>query len=147
MSVDGMHERDLIFTKVSTLVGGRVFRGIPDAETHARFSNGDVRPYLAILFGTPFPTLLNVPFNGGESDVPHMMTFTITAYAGDGLIAERTSASVRNLLRDWSPIEQITTPIESGGGYSATTVDPNKKPSRFEEGSHFSFNINLGPDL
>lgn len=145
MSVDGMIERAAIVARLQTLAGGRVYRGIPDDETHARFSGGEVRPYYAITFGVPYPVERGKTMGAGDRQTPHIMRTTIIAFAGDQETAEQAGADGRNLLRDWQATATCT-PLASLGGANGTNSDGKKKPTRFDETSFFTTIINMGPD-
>lgn len=146
MSVDGLPERAAIMARAKTIAGGRSTKGVLDEETHQRFLAGDAKPYFGFLFGTPTPAPRGASITGLDKDTPHMMMFTVAAYAGDPDLAERASSQMAALLRDWRPTVTTTTITGEGGSGTASNLSGQKKPSRFVEYSHWSFIINMGPD-
>ena len=146
MSVDGILERKAVMARLKTLAGGRVFKGVPDDETHKRFEDGSIKLYFVVLFSVPEPMVMGRSMTGGDSETPHSFVITVTAYADDADTAEQGAVAVRGLLRDWSPNAATATPFSGLGGYITNNSDARKKPTRFSEGSHFTCEINLGAD-
>lgn len=146
MSVSGIPERAAIMTRlVDNLAGGRVFKGVLDSETHVRMLGGQVKPYFAVIFSPPFPIPRSKTLNAGDTQTPHMLSCTVTAYAGDMDTAELASAAAGDLLRDWQPTP-TTGPLHCEAGYGSDNSDGRKKPTRYDVGLHFSVVINMGPD-
>lgn len=145
MSYDGVAEMAAITARLSTIAGGRIFEGVLDEETHARFvSDGGIKPYMTLYTSTPTPALKGQSLNGGDIDTPHNMLLTLVAYAGAAEDARTTLAAADALLRDWAPATTAT-PLTGAGGFQARTSDIRKKPTRFAVGTHWSTVINLGP--
>lgn len=142
MSVDGLAEQAATLAHLSNLVGGRILEGVPDAETHTRFTTGDIKPYIWVLFGVPFPASGAGTLTAGDADTPHKMTCTVTAYAADFATAKMTAAAAAALLRDWAP-DARATPYTGFGGPPSNAEDARKKPSRFDVGYHFTCIINM----
>ena len=145
MSYDGLIERKAIMERVENLAGGRVMKGVADDETHRRFLDGSVKPYICMLFSTPFPVDAGRTMTAGDVDTPHVVTVTAVAYAGDPDTAEITGAALRRRLVDFQPTPTSTT-LKGEGGYDSNNGDGKRKPTRWDDGSSFSYLINMGPD-
>lgn len=142
MSFDGQLEVKATIDKLkATLVGGRVYDGLPDEAVLLRDANG-VEPYICVVATTPVPTQTERRLAVGEQDQPYILPITVTAYAQTQAIARATNAGVIRTLVGWQPGGDNSTPFEISGGYSHTAKDAQNKPTRFEQGSNLLTTIN-----
>lgn len=145
MAIDGAAERAYIMdatTGIGSLAGGRVFKtAVPDDYVLPKFTDGKVKPYIVVRFSRPFASTRGRAIAGGEQSQPHIMSFTITAYAGDADSAEITMAAVQNKLVGLTPPSAGF--IQAKGGFSFPESESGAKPSRFGDGSFFSLTVNL----
>lgn len=137
MAFDGAVERNNIYTKLLTLAGGRVHRGIPDDEMLERFANGKVKPYIIVMFGRPIPRLRDRGMGVGERGQPYIMAVSVIAFAASQTDTEATAAAVTDLLLGWNPNPGNATELAGGGGYAFNAIDAESKPSQFKEATQF----------
>jgi hypothetical protein len=147
MALDGREERARIMTTLGTLAGGRVWKtAVPDHIGIPRDEDGKVVPYLVVKFSRPFSSTQGRSIAGGEKAQPHIMTFTVIAYAGDADSAEELIAEVQLRLVDLMASDS-STPIRSTGGFSFGESETGSKPTRFYEAGWFRTTLNLSiPD-
>ena len=144
MAIDGAAERAFIMSAagIGSFAGGRVWKtAVPDDVELPRDTAGRVRPYVIVRFSTPFAATRGRAIAGGEQSQPHIMSFTVTAYAGDADSADLTLSAVQNKLVGL--IMPNCGEIKANGGFSFPESDTSSKPSRYGVGSMFRVPINL----
>lgn len=145
MAIDGAAERAFIMsptTGIGALAGGRGFKtAVPDDYKIPRRADGKIKPYWVARFSRPFASTRGRSIAGGEQAQPHIMSFTVTAYAGDADSAENLIREIQNTLVGLTPPGAGF--IQSKGGFSFPESESGSKPTRFGEGSFFQLAINL----
>lgn len=143
MSFDGVAERRAINSRLGVLCGGRVYEGLQDEVDLERYADGKIKPYLTIVYATPFASQKERGLGVGESGQPHILRMTVTAFGGDASDVGDTVGEVIKLLLDFEPNGANATPLESKGGFSFGRRDAQSKPTRFAQSAFFTTTINM----
>lgn len=143
MSFDGIAERRAIISRLKVLCGGRVYEGMRDEVDLKRHDDGSVKPYITVMFATPFASQKERGMGVGESGQPHILRMTVTAFGGDASDVGDTVAEIVKLLLDFQPNGSNATPLAAKGGFSFSRRDAQSKPTRFAQSAFFSTTINM----
>lgn len=143
MAFNAYAERANIMGTLDDLAGGRVWKTeVPGNFILPRDTNQRIRPYLLVRFARPFASARDRGI-GNETKQPHIMPFTVTAFAGDPDSAELLAGAVGDKLVGWSPNGSAASPIKATGGYNFTVADTGSYPIRFAEAAFYTTVVNL----
>lgn len=146
MSADGVAEQRAILARLGTLVGGRIFDGIPDDEELPTATFGEIKPYIVVIFGSDVPTGADRSLM--EEDVqPLIQPLTVECWGGNADICRTTAGAVKGLIRGWKPDELNASSIRTSGGGDFRQKSSAGKPSRFMRAVNGEYTYNLStPD-
>lgn len=130
MSFDSIAERDAIYARAKTLVGGRVYKSLVD-DSQLESVNGVAKPYIVINFGALYQS-----YDGrsivGEREQPFLFPVTFECWGANDDVVAATVGAVRNLFLGWSAGPNMSE-MRFSGGYSFPQLDANGRPVKVLE--------------
>lgn len=146
MAYDGQAEAAAILAKLSPLVGGRVYEGVPDDVAIEVYPDSSIKPFLVISFGEPFLKGSDRRMGVDDTEQVHIFPFDVTAAANSAGNARNLMATVNKLTLAWNPNPPNSGPVKPIAGYKYTTLDSQSKPSRWNRVRYMECDINLSTD-
>lgn len=147
MSFAAIIEPSRILARVSTLVGGRVYDGLTDAQILAQSGDGLMpKVYIVVEFGEPIVSHSSRSIMD-EDMQPYILPVTFTIVGPTAQVCRETAGPLRELLLGWSPSDtgNATTMRLSGGG-QFSQKDSTGVPSRFQRVIFAETTINMSAE-
>lgn len=116
---------------------------VDDATLLERLTSGAINGYTVVKFSAPFASERGRSIAAGEQGQPHIMSFTITAHAGNANDAGDILAEVNRRIVGAQP-SQTSGPIKAKGGLSHSGSDASSRPTRFAETGFYRVDVNRG---
>lgn len=138
---DGAAETTAIIARAGSLVGGRIFDGVPADAAMPLFPDGTVKPFIAILTSDPVPRATGRSL-GKETSQPHIMAVSFVCVTGNATDTRNLAAAVTGLFLGWSPSATADEMIAAGGQSFAQDAT-NYVPSRIVRSRRFTTVLNL----
>jgi hypothetical protein len=143
MSIDLVAEKANTKAHLRRLAGGRVHEeAIPDDVQAAFDGNGDLRPFLLITWGTPYPTYRDRSIMGEEMQ-PFLVPMHVQAFASTVDEKNVLAGAVRNELLGWVPNPPNSSEYTFRGGGEFNNRVSSVRPTRFVELVNFELMVNL----
>lgn len=145
MSLDALAEQEAILARASTLLGGRVYDGIPDEERLTR-TDGVLDPYAVVWFGELFPSNPADHSLTGEEDQPATMSVLFDIWSESATTSRQAISAFHPLFIGWSANDNMSPMVLRGSGsfaFHQTTTGP----TRFSRTLTLQFTINNSVEL
>lgn len=141
----GINERRSTVARLTTLAGGRVWKGSVDDDDDLprEWITGRVRPHIVVRFGAPVRSSKERNLTNGDLQQPHILSGTVYCVAGNVDDAEELMAAVVETLVDWAP-SPSSDPWEASNGFGAKRSQTANTPTRYIEAVFITTTVNLG---
>jgi len=141
MSLDALVEQEAILARARTLLGGRIYDGIPDETRLERDANNVLLPYAVVWFGELFPANPADRSITGAQDQPATMSVLFDIWSESATTSRQAISAFHGLFIGWSAGDNMSEMILRGSGafsFHQTTTGP----TRFSRTLTLQFTIN-----
>lgn len=124
------------------LYGGRAWvTAVPDDVELPLDEDGTPKPYYILSFATPFASTQGRNIAGGEKTQPHVLSFSVTAWAGSADDARDAMTEASRLLVDEQP-SLTSGQIKARGGTMFDEPAKDQRPTRYASAGFFRVVVN-----
>lgn len=143
MASDGAAEQAWILSQLTPLCGGRWWETmVPDDVTLPIGTDGKVKPYGVVTFGTPFSSNRERGLAQEEDAQPHIMSTSVTVYGASAAAIKPVMTEVRARLIG-KQASASSTALRATGGFAYGAKDTGSAPSRVSSTLYLRNTVNL----